>query len=148
MAGVVLGMASTAGEAAQHRGPGTGLDRLGLLLARLAQVRVHVDQTGATAAAGVEGHVGRRRRRRPPRDAAVLHSTSAGREPVASTTSPPRMTIDFMRPSSLQVPARAEQVEQHGHAHRHPVAHLVDHDRGRSATSAPISTPGSWAPGA
>ncbi len=51
----VLGIATTAGEAAEGGGPAAGLDGLGLLLAGLAQVGVEVDEArGDDAAAGVE----------------------------------------------------------------------------------------------
>ena len=93
----VLGMATTRGEPAERGGPGAGLDRLGLLLAGLAEVGVQVDEAGRDdAAAGVERHVGPQvavalgghgphdRRRRPARRPGGCRS--------ASTTAPPRMT--------------------------------------------------------
>ena len=60
MAGIGVGHGEDARVAAERGGPGAGLDGLGLLLARLAEVAVEVDEAGADhAAAGVEGAVGR-----------------------------------------------------------------------------------------
>ena len=80
-------------------------------------------------------------------------TTSARRRPVASITSPPRITrvtphLRRRRRRSRRLlpdppappaprparaacprPARPEQLEQHRHAHRHPVGHLLGDDR-------------------
>jgi len=54
--GIGVGHGDDGRVAAERGGPGAGLDRLGLLVAGLPQVRVEVDQAGGDhAAAGVEG---------------------------------------------------------------------------------------------
>ena len=73
------------GEPAQRGGPGAGLDRLGVLAARLAQVGVQVDQARAARPA--------RRRRRTSASAAARPAPIAAITPSASSRSvgsPPR----------------------------------------------------------
>ena len=68
---MVFGIATTAVKPPSAAAAAAGLDRLGVLVARLAQVHVQVDQAGGDdAAAGVEDPSGPvepgRRPRRPP----------------------------------------------------------------------------------
>ena len=89
-----VGHGDDRGEAAERGAPAAGLDRLGLLPARLAQVGVQVDQAGRDDAA-------RRRRARvspsrsaPDRDDAAVVDDARRRRArrSASTTRPPVMT--------------------------------------------------------
>ncbi len=123
----------TRGVAAERRGPGPGLDRLGLLPAGLAQVGVEVDQAGGDdAAAGVEVAVG------PQVGGLGLGPTAAMRPSVHEHVGPAlaggvdhRAAPDDAGDSSSVLRlggsrAGAEQPEQHRHAHGDAVAHLVD----------------------
>ena len=154
--------------AAERRASGAGLDGLGLLLARLAQVAVDVDEAGADdAAGGVEGAVGAEG---PSPTAAMRPSTtttSAVRSPVASTTRPPLMTTDGdqARAGSSSVEGRgsgsARQAAGRPGRCRSPAAGTGrpcgrrrrcgpgrgSASAGRSATSAAISTPRFMGPG-
>ena len=126
------------GEAARHGGAAARGDVFLVLLARLAQVAVQVDEAGRDPAAA---------RRRSPRapdaampaptavDHAVLeqHVADARRVPTRDRAArPPRIRIRLTsvapRLAALAL-AAGEQVE-HRHAHRDAVAHLVeDHAR-------------------
>src|SRR5262249_5327120 len=59
-------------------------------------------------------------------------NTSAGREPMASTTVPPLMTTaPRLRLGGDKVDSGAEQQVENGHAHRHPVGDLPSDERAR-----------------
>ena len=181
-----VGHGQHGGEAAEGGGPAAGLDRLGLLAARLAQVGVEVDEArGDDAAGGVE-HRGAsrpraarsrsgpprrscRRRRRPRRPPARRSGRSPGR--LGSPVPVPRLpSSSVLRPSSLRslVPVRsAVAVAALAVARRRPTRCRCraagrappcarprrcapgrrSPSRGRSATSAAISTPRFMGPG-
>ena len=89
------------GVAAERCRPAAGLDGLRLLLARLAQVAVEVDEARRhDAAAGVDDLVGGRGPPPPPTTRPSATTTSARRAPLASTTVPP--LIDELRHRSLR----------------------------------------------
>ena len=90
--GSVFGMHDHRGAPAERGGARAGLDRLGLLAARLAEVHLDVDEAGRDdAALGVEHERAGRRRRAPAPTSAITPSTtrtSATRSPVCVDDAP------------------------------------------------------------
>ena len=148
--GLGVGHGHHGGEAPEGGGPGPGLDGLGLLAARLAQVGVEVDQArGDHAAAGVQ-HAAppwAASRSAPPRSpghpppARRPRARRSGRRPCRPAARGRRRAAPVVRVarSATAGPvhrALAEQQEQHRHADGHPVAHLFG-DRARPAARPP-----------
>ena len=108
--GLVLAMQATAREAARRRGAPARGDVLLVLLARLAQVRVQVDEARRDPAArGVDAlGAGRREVAADRDDAPVLdqHVGSASRSAAGSSTRPPRIQIRLTGPLSSRASPR------------------------------------------
>ena len=140
--GSVLGIAHTAREAAGRRGHRAGGDRLDVLLPRLAQVHVQVDEAGRhDLAGGVEhlGAVGLARGSRPSASTLPSCSRRSATSSVlreGSMTRPPRMRIGRIvsLPAARMGPvgrAAGQQVE-HRHPHGDAVGHLRQDDAVRA----------------
>ena len=100
------------GEAAGDRRRGAGRDRLLVLLARLAQVHVHVDQPGTHDEAAAESRrpwrrasTGRSRPTRAMRPPSISTSNSPSRPLAGSTTRPPFSSRSHLSPLRLRPPA-------------------------------------------
>ncbi len=136
-----IGQAHHRGDAAGRRRQAAGLDRLLVLLARLAQLHAHIDETGRQHMAvaildlGIVRRVGARHLRTGRDDDAILHQDSAGLVAVAGGVDQPRIDEGERPVLFLRRPGG-----QGRRRHEFPVRLRVSASRHAMRTATPIST--------